>query len=52
MVKNPNPVAEWKVEGRKYKKMSTKDLLINTPAFNETGLVTCCEDIFTMHVKA
>jgi hypothetical protein len=34
MVKNPKPVAEWKVEGEKYKKTFTK-------AFNKTGLVTC-----------
>jgi hypothetical protein len=41
LVKNPNPVAEWKVEGKKYKKTFTKDVMTNTPAFNETGLVTC-----------
>jgi hypothetical protein len=41
MVKNPNPVAEWKVEGEKYKKTFTKDVMTTVPAFNKTGLVTC-----------
>jgi hypothetical protein len=40
-VKDQNPVNEWKVVGTKNKKTFTKDVMANTPAFNETGLMTC-----------
>jgi hypothetical protein len=41
MVKNPHPVNEWKVVGAKYKKTFPKDVMATTPAFNESGLITC-----------
>jgi len=41
MVKNQNQVQEWKVLGSKYKKIFNKELMASTPAFNETGLITC-----------
>jgi len=34
-------VADWKGEGRKNKKTFTKEVMLNTPAFKGTGLVTC-----------
>ena len=41
MVKNPHPVNEWKVVGSKYKKTFPKEVMATTPAFNESGLITC-----------
>jgi hypothetical protein len=41
MVKNQQQVAEWKILGSKYKKHFTKEVMLTTPLFNETGLVTC-----------
>jgi hypothetical protein len=41
MVKNQNPVNDWKVVGSKYKKVFTKEIMAQTPAFNEQGLITC-----------
>jgi hypothetical protein len=41
MVKNQNQVQDWKVTGAKYKKVFTKETMASTPAFNETGLITC-----------
>jgi len=41
MVRNPNPSNDWKVVGAKYKKHFTKEVTASTPAFNETGLITC-----------
>jgi len=41
MVKNQHPVNEWKVTGGKYKKTFTKEIMASTPAFNESGIITC-----------
>ncbi len=41
MVKNLNQVNQLKIIGSKYKKMFTKEVMASTPAFNETGLITC-----------
>ena len=41
MVKNQSQVSEWKIIGSKYKKFLTKDIMASTPAFNESGLITC-----------
>ncbi len=41
MVKNPNAVQDWILSGIKYKAVFTKDVIANTPAFNDSGLITC-----------
>jgi hypothetical protein len=41
MVKNLNPVQDWILPGGKYKALFTRDVIATTPAFNESGLVTC-----------
>jgi hypothetical protein len=40
MVKNPNSVQDWILPGTKYKSI-LKEVIGNTPAFNDSGLVTC-----------
>jgi hypothetical protein len=41
MVKNPHSVQDWILPGTKYKNIFTKVVIANTPAFNDSGLVTC-----------
>ena len=41
MVKKLNPVQDWILPGGKYKALFTRDVIATTPAFNESGLVTC-----------
>jgi hypothetical protein len=41
MVKNPNAVQDWILTGVKYKAIFSKDVIANTPAFNDSGLITC-----------
>jgi len=41
MVKNQNQVSKWKVVGSKYKKTFTREIMASTPAFKESGLITC-----------
>jgi hypothetical protein len=41
MVKNPNAVQDWILTGIKYKAVFTKEVIASTPAFNDSGLITC-----------
>jgi hypothetical protein len=41
MVKNNQAVQEWSLPGAKYKSVFTKEVIENTPPFNDTGLITC-----------
>jgi hypothetical protein len=41
MVKNPNAVQDWILTGVKYKEIFTKEVISTTPAFNDSGLITC-----------
>jgi len=41
MVKNNQAVQEWFLPGAKYKSVFTKEVIGNTPPFNDTGLITC-----------
>jgi len=41
MVKNQHPVQEWLLPGGKYKALFTREVNVTTPAFNDSGLVTC-----------
>ncbi len=41
IVKNPNAVQDWILTGIKYKALFSKDVIANTPAFNDSGLITC-----------
>jgi hypothetical protein len=41
MVRNPSPNNNWKVVGQKYKNHFKREVMASTPAFNETGLITC-----------
>jgi hypothetical protein len=41
MVRNASPVADWKIQGQKYKQFFTPAVTATTPHFNASGLVTC-----------
>jgi hypothetical protein len=41
MVKNTQAVQDWILPGGKYKSLFTKDVIITTPPFNDSGLITC-----------
>jgi hypothetical protein len=41
MVRNGSPVADWKIQGQKYKQIFTPAVTATTPHFNASGLVTC-----------
>jgi len=41
MVRNASPVADWKIQGQKYKQIFTPAVTATTPHFNASGLVTC-----------
>jgi hypothetical protein len=43
MIRNPNPVQDWKITGFKYKQIFTKETISSTPPppFNTAGISTC-----------
>jgi hypothetical protein len=41
MIRNPNPVQDWKITGFKYKQIFTKETISSTPPFNTAGMSTC-----------
>jgi hypothetical protein len=41
MVKNQHPVQDWILPGGKYKALFNREVNATTPAFNDSGLVTC-----------
>jgi hypothetical protein len=41
MIRNPDPVPEWKIAGPKYKQLVTKEVIASTPPFNATGMTAC-----------
>jgi hypothetical protein len=43
MVKNSQAVQDWIILGNRYKAIFTKEVITNTPAFNDSGLITCNE---------
>ena len=41
MVRSGSPVADWKIQGQKYKQIFTPAVTATTPHFNASGFVTC-----------